>query len=241
MPNKQINYQPEREIKSMINNQHTDSVLNQAILGVQEFFIAVFQNRLQKLKVMALNVFDRVFPIDHCLEKVLAQEKPVSSYKVPVIKKELFGNINIDDSFFDSLKEDYPEFTQWFKKKSEQTVYICNSERGIGAFLYLKVEDENEPYYDINPTFESKKRLKIGTFKVDLNGYKLGARFIQIIFDNALRFKVDEIYVTLFNKREEQQHFIKILNDFGFKYHGTKGSQEPKELVYVRQLEEPIN
>lgn len=41
------------------------------------------------------------------------------------------------------------------------------------SFLYLKVEDENENYSNINPQFSPKRRLKIGTFKVISNGFRL--------------------------------------------------------------------
>jgi len=33
-----------------------------------------------------------------------------------------------------------------------------------------------------------------------LNGFRLGERFLKIIFDNALKQKVEEIYVTIFEK-----------------------------------------
>ena len=104
------------------------------------------------------------------------------------------------------------------------------------AFLYLKVEHKNENYSDIYPPFAKKKRLKVGTFKVTLNGFKLGERFMKIVFDNALRFRVDEIYVTIFNKRLEQQRLINLLEDYGFKKYGYKISDSGKELVYVRDF-----
>jgi hypothetical protein len=53
--------------------------------------------------------------------------------------------------------------------------------------LYLKIEREREPYPDILPPFQPKKRLKIGTFRVELMGFKLGERFLKIIFDNAIK------------------------------------------------------
>jgi hypothetical protein len=39
--------------------------------------------------------------------------------------------------------------------------------------------------YDITPIFEMKRRLKIGTFKVNSTGFRLGERFLKIIFDTA--------------------------------------------------------
>lgn len=54
-----------------------------------------------------------------------------------------FSDCDLSDCFFDSLREDYAGFNDWFKKKSvggEQT-YIYSDERGIQAFLYIKPEE----------------------------------------------------------------------------------------------------
>jgi hypothetical protein len=68
----------------------------------------------------------------------------------------------------------------------------------LAAFLCLKTETSTEKYSDINPPLSPTRHLKIGTLKVELNGFKLGERFLKIVFDNAIRQRVDEIYVTLF-------------------------------------------
>ncbi len=112
--------------------------------------------------------------------------------------------------------------------------YVCMMDGSVAAFLYLKLEGENENYLNITPPFTRKKRLKIGTFKVTLNGYKLGERFLKIIFDNALRFRVDEIYVTIYDKRMEQVRLIHLLEDYGFMKHGAK---DEVELVYTRDFQ----
>jgi hypothetical protein len=51
-----------------------------------------------------------------------------------------------------------------------------------------------------------------------------------------LQFKVDEIYVIIFNKREEQKRLILLLEDWGFKLYGTKNTINGEELVYVRDF-----
>ena len=54
-----------------------------------------------------------------------------------------FADINIDDIFFQSLKEDYPEFVSWFKRKSTQDAFVQYDENGnISGFLYLKIEEK---------------------------------------------------------------------------------------------------
>lgn len=85
--------------------------------------------------------------------------------------------------------------------------------------------------------------MKIGTFKVTSNGYKIGERFLKIIFDNALKRNVSEIYVTIFKKREEQERLIAVLEDWGFRLHGTKSSLNGEEQVYVKGFDKtlPVN
>jgi hypothetical protein len=106
----------------------------------------------------------------------------------------------------------------------------------LAAFLYLKVEGEQEPYPDIVPTFRPRKRLKIGTFKVNLNGYKLGERFLKIVFDIAIKQRVDEVYVTIFPHTVEQVRLIKLLEDFGFVQWGEKRNPFGAERVYLRDM-----
>jgi hypothetical protein len=157
------------------------------------------------------------------------------------VHQSSFGELDLKDDFFTSFKEDYFGYKEWFNKKADETVYVCLAESKLIALLYLKIENKEENYSDINPPFSPKKRLKIGTFKVSLNGYRLGERFIKIIFDNALLYKVEEIYVTIFNKRIEQQRLISLLEEYGFYYHGTKYCVGGEELVYVRNCKRTAN
>lgn len=204
--------------------------------------LLITEDRKLHRKAEDLGVSGRVFTIDAFLEKVITENPELAEYKVLSVKKEYFGNINIQDSFFDSFKGDYPGFDRWFNKKAEEVAYICTAQNGdILAFLYLKVEPETEDYSDIEPRFEPKKRLKIGTFKVISNGYKLGERFLKIAFDNALNHRVDEIYVTIFDHTPEHQKLIRLLQDWGFQKHGVKHSASGNEEVYVRNFSPEAN
>ena len=90
------------------------------------------------------------------------------------MRKEYFGSVNLQDEFFDTFKEDYKGYSDWFNGKSDEVAYVCKTDDKIVAFLYLKFENENEPYPDIQPVFPRKRRLKVGTFKVSLNGFRHG-------------------------------------------------------------------
>ncbi|MBI4283809.1 MAG: hypothetical protein HY663_05000 [Chloroflexi bacterium] len=192
-------------------------------------------------KTSLLGISERVYTIDAFLEKVTAENPELADYKVLSVRKDYFGNLDLGDEFFVPFKEDYPGYEAWFNRKADETVYVCLSGGKPIALLYLKVEGEGEDYTDIHPPLPKNKRLKIGSFKVALNGFRLGERFLKIIFDNVLRFKVSEIYVTIFNKRIEQQRLINLLEEYGFYRHGFKKGPGGNELVYVRSCERVAN
>ena len=194
--------------------------------------ILITEDKKIHRKAALLGIAHRVYSIDAFLEKVTAENPQMADYRILSVKKELFGNIDVNDEFFDSFRDDYPSFNQWFNRKCDETAYISRVDTAIAAFLYLKIENEEENYSDISPAFSPKRRLKIGTFKVTLNGFKLGERFLKIVFDNAIRYHVDEIYVTIFDRTLEHQRLISLLEDFGFSPHGYK----KEELVFVRSM-----
>lgn len=210
----------------------------------------VYNNRVDYLitedrgihkKASKLGISEKVFTIDDFIEKSIAENPELKDYKILAVKKEYFGKINLEDEFFDSFKEDYSEFSIWFNKKADNISYVCIIDDKVRAFLYLKTEGLDEVYSDIDPIFSKKKRLKIGTFKVTSTGFKLGERFLKIIFDNALLYKVDEIYVTIFDNREDQKRLIYLLQDWGFNLWGEKTTKNGIEKVYVRDFSPQFN
>lgn len=149
------------------------------------------------------------------------------------IQSQYFKDINLDDVFFDSLKQDYSEFNNWFGKKAgnNEHAFTLYEDTKLMAFLYLKIENEIDE--TITPKFEDKRRLKVGTFKIDAHGTKLGERFVKKILDVAVVKRIDEIYVTIFDKH---QPLITLLKTFGFYEYGTKATSNGKELVLLKKL-----
>lgn len=214
------------------NDENDTSIINELYCGRVDALIT--EDKRLHSKASLLGISDRVFTIEAFLEKVTVENPELVDYKVLSVRKSLFGNLELSDDFFTSFKEDYPDYEKWFNKKADEPVYVCVTGRKPIAFLYLKFEGKSEDYSDIEPPLSPKKRLKIGTFKVTLNGFRLGERFLKIIFDNALRLKVDELYVTIFDKRIEQQRLINLLEEYGFYRHGLKTGPGGEELVYIR-------
>lgn len=145
------------------------------------------------------------------------------------IKISKFKNVDLNDHFFDSLKEDYSGFESWFKGKAEEDIYILDKNNSVQAFLYMKVETEDD--FDIIPplVLKGEKILKVGTFKINAHGSKLGERFIKLIFDKMIEENITKSYVTIY---EKQGTLISLLTKYGFNYYGTKKG----EKVYLKDF-----
>lgn len=214
-------------------NDRVDSILvNEVCAGRVDILISEDKGVHDKAERLGLK--DKVFTIDTFLEKVFAENPELVPYKVLNVQKVRFGTLDLKDTFFDSLRADYQGFDKWFTRKYDDEAYVTinSNNRKLLSFLYLKVEGVNENYSDITPPLPPKRRVKVGTFKVISNGFRLGERFLKIIFDNALRNHAQEIYVTIYDHRDEQRRLIALLETWGFAKWGVKGS----ELVYVRDF-----
>lgn len=148
------------------------------------------------------------------------------------LSRKKFDDIDLGDSFFDSLKADYYEFEKWFASKQDSWAYVHErNDSLLDGFLYLKTEDG--PVNDISPKLPAGKRIKIGTFKIDAHGTKLGERFIKKIFDHAVDENISQLYLTVFPKHIG---LIGLLSRYGFKKIGEKNSKNGTEIVLFREL-----
>jgi hypothetical protein len=145
-----------------------------------------------------------------------------------------FKDVDLSDPFFDTLKDQYNEFPEWFAKKAEEPVYVVDAASGNGliGFLYLKVEEGSVD--DVVPPLPPAKRLKVGTLKILAHGTKLGERVVKKAIDKAVNEHVEELYVTVF---AEHQPLINLLKRYGFMEGGTKTTPNGQELVLVKKLE----
>lgn len=233
-----LDFAPEvKEVSEKYDHNENDEIdtklLNEVYSGRIDILIS--EDKKIYTKAAALGIQDSIFNIQDFLEKVTSENPELVNYDVLAIRKTKFGNVDLSDSFFNSFKEDYSGFEKWFKSKFDQTCYVCYDEDKLAAFLYIKVEEAgSETYNEIKPGFTPKKRLKIGTLKVESNGYKIGERFLKIVIDNAIQYEVEEIYVTIFDRSEEQIRLIEMLNEWGFEEHGIKFNDYGDEIVLTR-------
>ena len=217
-------------------NDHIDNcLLYEVYLGRVDMLIT--EDRRLRNKAARIGLVDKVFSIDAFISKATGENPSLIEYKALSVEKVFFGAVDHSDPFFDSFRGAYRGFDNWFLRKCDEEAYICRSNTGkILGFLYLKTEGSNENYADIEPPFMPKRRLKVGTFKVESTGFRLGERFVKIIFDNAIQRNVDEIYVTLFTNRGELAALNDLLVRWGFTHHGIKHQPNGDEQVLVKKL-----
>lgn len=147
-----------------------------------------------------------------------------------------FKDIDLNDSFFDSLRASYEGFDNWFKRKASnnEVVYTYYENLSLKDFLYLKIEEESLD--DVFPVLPPKKRLKVGTFKIDNRGTKRGERFMKKIMDRAIAEEVEEIYVTIFPE-ERLFPLIHMFETYGFRHVATKKHINGNiENVYIKNM-----
>ena len=141
-----------------------------------------------------------------------------------------FLDVDLDDVFFDSLKSDYQEFSNWFIRKQNEgnTAIVYEDENGVGAFIYLKKENEEIQLAD--KVLAPKDRIKIGTLKLSerIRSQRLGEGAIGVALWYWRKSQREEIYVTVFEKHLE---LIRLFDRFGFK---CVGKNLRGECVFVK-------
>jgi len=147
-----------------------------------------------------------------------------------------FVDIDLNDPFFDSLKEDYPAdehnigFERWFQRKAatDSTALVFDDEEGLGAFICLK--EENESIELEEETLPALQRIKISTLRLAerFRGQRLGEGAIGLALWKWQQSKTDEIYVTVFEKHDL---LITQLERFGFCFAGLNPNGE---CVYIK-------
>ncbi|HBC89824.1 MAG TPA: hypothetical protein DCZ00_00080 [Lactococcus sp.] len=146
-------------------------------------------------------------------------------------ERKRFSEIDISDPFFNTLKQDYPEFERtWFPKgvQENREALVFSDEIGLGAFIALKRETEAIVLQE--GVIPARPRIKISTFRLAerFRGKRLGEGALGLILWDWQNSKLDEIYLTVFQKHTD---LTTQLERFGF---CVIGHNSRNELVYMR-------
>ena len=140
--------------------------------------------------------------------------------------------IPITDSFFDSLRDGYPEFNDWWNNKcvaGRRPCWVVYDNDELAGLVVRK--DETGASTDAKQ--KAGKILKICTFKVspEKRGIKLGELLLKQVLWFAQKNDYDLAYLTAYT---DQDVLIAMLEFYGFEKTGTKGAQG--EIILERRF-----
>lgn len=137
--------------------------------------------------------------------------------------------INNKDNFFDSLRQGYPEFDDWWREKcvrQHRPCWVVYDDDELAGLIVRKDESAT----DTDAVTKANKILKVCTFKVapDKRGVKLGELLLKQVLWYAQRNGYDLAYLTTY---EDQAALMNLLEFYGFTHAGTKDNGE---FIYER-------
>jgi rRNA-processing protein FCF1 len=184
-------------------------------------------------KARRLEAQDRVLTISEASTQFQARFEKKRVITPPAIFHVPVSHLNENDTFFDSIREEYDDFDEWMVKIKRQgrECWVHWFEDGsIGALLIYK---EKVGAIDCIPSLPKSRRLKLCTFKVapPLYGQKIGELLIRLAIDHCINQAIDEMYLTHFIK--DPDRLVDLIEEFGFYHVGDKKDGEPLFLKYL--------
>lgn len=143
---------------------------------------------------------------------------------------------HLKDTFFDSLRDGYKPFDEWFRAKAREgrkAWVTWESEKCLGAICIFA--HQNREQITMDGRMLRGPALKLSTFKVgpSVRGRKIGELFLKAAFRYATANRLEEIFI---HGDAEQHHFLfEMLEDFGFSQVGTDPGSNGRDIVYLKE------
>jgi GNAT superfamily N-acetyltransferase len=150
-------------------------------------------------------------------------------------------------SFFDSLRDGYAGFDDWFRSKARQNrmAWIYRDNGTDLAAVCVYAVQSNEVIDDDGSRLDGAS-LKLCTFKVGetVRGRKIGELFLKAAFRYATENACEHIFIHA--NADRHDYLIRMLADFGFKERGAyrgdvvlvkRHPRSPPEFAAAQPLE----
>ncbi len=131
------------------------------------------------------------------------------------LKRVALRDLPVEDPFFDSLRLDYREFDEWYKKVSSEgrLAWIVSNKERIDALCIYKIETVGERITN-NYQITKGSFLKLCTFKVSDTGCKYGETLLNEAIHFAVEHKLEAVYVQIREGRHGE--LVDLIQSFGF-------------------------
>lgn len=219
-------------------NDVVDATLLHALyIGAADFLVTQDRGLHDRARRHSSELGRRVLHVADAVELLQTTFEPIES-PVRYVEEVAAHTIPLTDTIFNSLREDYPPFDQWWKDKCVREHRPCwiipdQSTQNIAGLVVRKDESANST----DATLPAKKILKLCTFKVrpESRGFKLGELLLKKVFWFAQKNSYDLVYVTTY---DAQAALIDLLEYYGFLHTATKADGE---LIYEKKFsQEPL-
>ena len=210
------------------------TLLHTLDMGAADFLITEDRGLHSRARQYAPHLSQRLLFIADATALLKETFEPV---EVPLryVEEIAANQIPLEDDIFDSLREGYEGFDDWWRNKCIKQHRMCWAvyDEGLSGLVVRKDETPS----DTLATFPGNKILKICTFKVkpEKRGTKLGELLLKQALWFAQSNKYDVIYVTT---KAEQEALIDLLEYYGFQHTSTLTDDE---FVFEKSLsQEPV-
>ena len=136
--------------------------------------------------------------------------------------------------FLSSLREGYPGFDTWFRRKAEAGTRAWISKGEDDALAAICIYDRQDREQITDEVILPGSALKLATFKVgETNrGRKVGELFLKAAFRYASENHLENIFI---HGDQDRHHFLfEMLTDFGFERVGSHPGSDGCDAVYLK-------
>ena len=225
----------ERERLGLKESNENDKVDNNILFALYRGAVNVLVTNDEGIHKKASNVGiqDKVYRLEQMLLFLkLYSNKPIEHTYTGVQERYLY-ELDKSQCFFDSLRQSYDGFDNWYQKSAEgkrKCWSIEDYNKNIVAISIYKREQDAQ----LTDNGEKVKGsiLKLCTFKVDSSarGKKLGERLLFIAFDYCVKNDIDWVYLHTYG--EEQKTLVGLCEEYGFYYLGKYKNDD----VYIKPM-----
>lgn len=187
-------------------------------------------------KAKARGLVDRVYTIQTA-EDLLRRLHETSSVSLPNIEDVPLYTLTplLPSSFFDSLRDGYRPFNEWFKRKAQEGrhAWISKQESGELGAICIYARQDNERITESITL--SGAALKLATFKVaeTSRGRKIGELFLKAAFRFASQNHLENIFIH--GDRDKHHFLFEMLQDFGFEEVGFHLGSDERDAVFLKR------
>lgn len=211
-------------------NDNIDNIILLALHRNCVHWLITSDKKLRK-KAKNLGDYERVFTVEQAIAALLkSTEKELRLY--PNIIDTPCYTLDINNAFFDSLREGYKGFDDWFNKSSREgrRAWACVEETTIHAIAIYK--HETDPIVTEDRRALKGRVLKLCTFRVVKRGFKIGELLLKQAFNYASDNSFDYVYCTV--APGEHEMLDDLLLEFGFHEYGI--DEKGRDKVFVKDL-----